>query len=144
MSEEFVQLTEQLAQIKAQEDAIRAKLAESRDQVKIGLIDSVRAHIERYGFPVEEIASALLPKSRAKRVSAQKGGTREMKPAAKYRDLETGNIYSKGKVPQWLRDGMLKAQLDPNDKASLKTYKETKMEIVDAPALEPAELQTAA
>ena len=144
MSEEYVQLTEQLAQIKAQEEAIKEKLAASRDQVRTGLIESVRAHIVQYGFDVGDIASALLPKSRAKRVSAQKGGAREMKPAAKYRDLETGNIYSKGKVPQWLRDGMLKAQLDPNDKASLRVYKETKMEIVDAPALEPAELQTAA
>lgn len=132
MSEEYVQLTEQLAQIKAQEEAIKEKLAASRDQVRTGLIESVRAHIVQYGFEVEDIALALLPKSRAKRVSAQKGGTRSAtKPATQYRDLETGRIYSKGKVPQWLRDGMLKAQLDPNDKASLKTYKETKMEVVD-------------
>ncbi len=143
MSEEYVRLTEQLAQIKAQEEDIRAKLAESRDQVRTGLIESVRAHIVQYGFDVGDIASALLPKSRVKRVSAWKGGAREMKPAIKYRDLETGNIYSKGRVPQWLRDGMLKAQLDPNDKESLRTYKKTKMEIVDAPALEPPVAQAA-
>ena len=143
MSEEFVQLTEQLAQIKAQEDAIRAKLAESRDQVKIGLIDSVRAHIERYGFPVEEIASALLPKSRAKRVSAQKGGTREMKPATVYTDNETGNTYSKGRVPEWLRAGMLKHQLNPDEKGSLKEYKEKFMTAVVPAAAQPPVAQAA-
>ena len=70
MSEEYVQLTEQLAQIKAQEEAIKEKLAASRDQVRTGLIESVRAHIVQYGVDVGGIASALLHKARAKRVHA--------------------------------------------------------------------------
>jgi DNA-binding protein H-NS len=144
MSEEYVQLTEQLALIKAQEEAIKEKLAASRDQVRTGLIDSVRAHIAQYGFEVEDIASALLPKSRAKRASAQKGGTRTTKPATVYRDNATGNTYSKGRIPDWLRAGMLTQQLNPDEKGSLKEYKEKFMTAVVPEAVAVPEVAQAA
>jgi DNA-binding protein H-NS len=142
MSESYVALTEQLAQIKAQEEAIQAQLAAERDQVRTGLIESLKAHIERYGFSVEEIATAMLPKRRGAGTGKRKGsGT--AKPATTYRDKETGNTYSKGRIPDWLRAGMLKHQLDPTDKASMKEYKQLHMEVVEE-AGEPMELQQAA
>lgn len=64
MSESYVALTEQLAQIKAQEEAIQAQLAAERETVRTGLIESLKAHIEKYGFTVEDIATAMLPKRR--------------------------------------------------------------------------------
>lgn len=140
MSESYVALTEQLAQIKAQEEAIQAQLAAERDQVRTGLIESLKAHIERYGFAVEDIATAMLPKRRGagKRKS---GGV--AKPATQYRDKATGNVYSKGKVPAWMRAGMLANQLNPEEKGSVQEYKKLHMEIVEE-AGEPMELQQAA
>jgi H-NS histone family len=131
MSESYVALTEQLAQIKAQEEAIQAQLAAERDTVRTGLIESLKAHIERYGFAVEEIATAMLPKRRGagKRKS---GGA--AKPATIYKDKETGQTYSKGRVPEWLRAQMLKVQLNPEEKTSLKEYKEKYMVAMEVAA----------
>lgn len=141
MSTEYIALAEQLAQLEAQKAEVAAKLAASRDQVRTGLIDSIKAHIQSYGFAIEDIATAMLPKTKG---AGKRKSTGTAKPATQYRDLETGNVYSKGRLPQWMRDGMLKAQLDPNDKASMKVYKETRMEIVEDAGEKPVELQEAA
>lgn len=146
MSTEYVQLTEQLAQLKAQEEAIQAQLAAERETVRTGLIESLKQHIGKYGFSVEEIASAMLPKARGKRGSG-KAGTKVSKPATVFRDNETGQTYSKGRVPEWLRAQMLKVQLDPNDKESLKEYKVAYMTALEpevTPEVPAAPLQEAA
>lgn len=143
MSESYVALTEQLAQIKAQEEAIQAQLAAERETVRTGLIESLKAHIEKYGFTVEDIATAMLPKRRGTGTGKRKSSG-VAKPATIYRDKETGNTYSKGKVPQWMRDGMLKHQLDPNEKGSVQEYKKRHMEVVYEEASQPERLQEAA
>jgi DNA-binding protein H-NS len=124
MSDEYLQLTEQLSQVRAKEAEITAKLAAEREQVRTGLVESLKAHIQKYGFDVEEIAEAMLPKRRSVRGPA-KG--RNSAPATVYVDNETGNTYSKGRVPEWLRAGMLKHQLNPDEKGSMKLYKEQYM-----------------
>jgi DNA-binding protein H-NS len=138
MSDEYVKLTEELAQVRAKEHEIQARLAAEREQVRTGLIESLKAHIEKYGFSVEDIATAMLPKGKAKRTA--KGGTRAaMKPATVYVDKATGNTYSKGRVPDWLRAGMLAHQINPEDKGALKEYKAKHMTALEAeqPAIAP-------
>ena len=42
-----------------------------------------------------------------------------------------GQTYSKGRVPEWLRAQMLKVQLNPEEKESLKEYKTLHMTAID-------------
>lgn len=136
MSEQYVALNQELAQLKAKEEQIKAQLEAERDSVRSGLIESIKAHIQSYGFQVEDIASAMLPKTKGKRTV--KNG-KPAKPATQYVDKATGNIYSKGKIPQWMRDGMLANQISPDDKGSVQEYKKLYMTVI-----EPEELQQAA
>lgn len=137
MSQEFVQLQKELADLEAKKAEVAAKLAAQREEVRTSLVESLRAHITTYGFQVEDIANAMLPKGRRTAVKGAKG-TRKSSPATVYVDNETGNTYSKGRVPEWLRQGMLRVQLNPDDPKSIKEYKTSHM-TVQAPVAAPVE-----
>jgi DNA-binding protein H-NS len=131
--QEYMALAQELDTLESRRAAIQEAIAERKEAAKIAVVDEIRAHIAAYGFPLEEILTALAPKGFFKSAGKPAKGSKApvvRNPAAKYRDKATGNIFSRGRVPDWMVAAMTSVGIDPTAKDAVKQYKAAYMEVV--------------
>lgn len=87
-------------QLLAQKEALEAKLVEVRSTEVAGLIEQIRALMEKYGLSIEDIVGKPR-RGRPAGSGAAKAAKESLPP--KYRDPKTGKTWSgRGRAPAWL------------------------------------------
>jgi DNA-binding protein H-NS len=116
-------------QIDAEETRIaelKAALANAEQTARVNLAESIKQQIAEHGFTLESIMSLLQP-VKAKRAKPSENPQRLSVVKNVITDPETGKVYTKGPLPGWLKDRMVNAGLDPDNKADRVKYRESLM-----------------
>jgi DNA-binding protein H-NS len=112
------ELQAQLAQLAANEEALRVALQERRTAEFTAFIDELREQIIARGYDLDEVLRHLSKGRRGRSVKQAAGR------AARYIDPENPEqTYSRGPLPTWLREKMEAAGYDPADKAQREDFK---------------------
>ena len=118
------ELQQQLAQLEADKKALEAALREQRAAELTDFANGIREQITERGYSVDEVFS-LLTKGRRKSTSTGRSQGR------RYVDPDNpDNTYSRGPLPAWMKEGMLAAGYDPEDKAHRDEFKTSHLEVV--------------
>lgn len=100
MTEEINAIHNELEQLQAQQEALRAALIEKQEAAKAGVLEQITQLAQSVGMTGEEVAAHFVKPKRAK--AEKLNGT--AKPRAVWRDTVTGGEYKGGKIPGWLAD----------------------------------------
>jgi hypothetical protein len=117
-----------LTYLEAERAELEAELSRTKAEARGATVEAVRALIADAGDTPDEILPLLAPaapKGKAKRTRASGSDTRHF-PAYALAD-DPGRTYSRGKLPGWLRERMMDAGLDPDDRASRELFREQRM-----------------
>lgn len=104
MAESYANIEKQIAALRAQADALRAKEA-------TGVIAKIKVAIEKYQLTAADLglgarrASAARPPASRKRTSPAKG-TKLGKVPVKYKDKNGNTWTGRGNQPVWLREAI--------------------------------------
>lgn len=92
-----------LSELRAQQQALEAQIAEARDQAVVEALGTIHAVMEEAGMSVDDLIAHLNPKlAKTNGRGAPKGST----VAPKYRD-EAGNTWAgRGRKPVWLENAI--------------------------------------
>ena len=119
-----------LTDLDAERAQLEADLAQAHADGIPATVEAVRTLIADAGYTPDEILPLIAPpapngKGKAKRTRASGSDTRHF-PAYALAD-DPGRTYSRGKLPGWLREAMLSASMDPDDRASREYFREQRM-----------------
>jgi DNA-binding protein H-NS len=114
----------QLAQLEADGTALREALREQQAAEFAAFIGELRERIDARGYSLDDVV-ALLSKGRRGRSAKQatSGVTRYVDPD------NPAQSYSRGPLPNWLREKMEAAGYDPADKAQREQFKATHLRL---------------
>lgn len=105
-SNEDLELQKQIAEYEAMLSELKAKQREKLESQRAQVIESIREKIKRYGITAGEV---FVSSRATSRVTPRVANSTRSVVAAKYRDPETGAVWSgRGKMPLWL-DAQIKA-----------------------------------
>jgi DNA-binding protein H-NS len=105
-SNEDLELQKQIAEYEAMLNELKAKQREKLESQRTEVIENIRARIKKYGITAGEI---FVSSRATSRVTPRVANSTRSVVAAKYRDPETGAVWSgRGKMPLWL-DAQIKA-----------------------------------
>jgi DNA-binding protein H-NS len=108
----------QLAQLEADESALREALREQQAAEFAAFVDELREQIRARGYGLDDVV-AQLSKGRRGRSAKRASGA-----VTRYVDPENpAQTYSRGPLPTWLREKMAAAGYDPADKAQREEFK---------------------
>jgi DNA-binding protein H-NS len=114
----------QLAQLEANEHALREALRAQQAAEFAAFIDELREQIRARGYGVDDVV-AQLSKGRRGRSAKRAAGD-----ATRYVDPENlAQTYSRGPLPTWLREKMEAAGYDPADKAQREEFKASYLQL---------------
>ncbi|MBK1630102.1 hypothetical protein CKO31_04970 [Thiohalocapsa halophila] len=114
----------QLAQLEANENALREALRAQQAAELAAFIDELREQIQARGYSLDDVV-AQLSKGRRGRSARRASGD-----ATRYVDPENpAQSYSRGPLPTWLREKMEAAGYDPADKAQRDEFKATYLQL---------------
>lgn len=109
----IIDLKAQLEEIEARKAALHAAIEQHKAEAKTGLIASIKDHIHQHGYTLEEIVSELSP-APAKRAPRVAPGRSEKPAYPTYRlKSDARRTYVRGRIPDWLRDAISAAGMDP-------------------------------
>ena len=119
-----------LTDLEAERAKLEADLAAAKLANREVLLVNIRNVIEDSGYTPDEILPLLAPpdpkaKGKAKRSRASGSDPRQFPTYALADD--PSRTYSRGKTPLWLREAMMAAGLDPDDRASRELFREQRM-----------------
>jgi len=110
----------QLAQLEANENALREALRAQQAAEVAAFIDELREQIQARGYSLDDVVAQL---SKGRRERSAKRASRDV---TRYVDPENpAQSYSRGPLPTWLRETMEAAGYDPADKAQRDEFKAT-------------------
>jgi DNA-binding protein H-NS len=119
------ELQGQLAQMEADRKALEAALRKQRAAERSGFAREIRDQIVARGYTVDEVASLLGKGGR------KGGGSRRSAGYPQYVDPDNpANTYTRGPVPEWLKEKMRAAGYDPADRAQRDQFKAEHLELV--------------
>jgi DNA-binding protein H-NS len=114
----------QLAQLEANENALREALHAQQAAELAGLIDELREQIRARGYGLDDVV-AQSSKGRRGRSAKRAAGD-----VARHVDPENpAQSYSRGPLPNWLREKMEAAGYDPADKAQREEFKASHLQL---------------
>ena len=114
----------QLAQLEANENALREALRAQQAAELAAFIDELREQIQARGYSLDDVV-AQLSKGRRGRSAKRASGD-----VTRYVDPENpAQSYSRGPLPTWLREKMEAAGYDPADKAQRDEFKATYLQL---------------
>jgi DNA-binding protein H-NS len=119
------EIQDQLAQLEADGKALEAALRKQRAAELSGFAREIRGQIVARGYTVDEVVSLLGKGSRRGGGSPRSGGY------PRYVDPDNpANTYSRGPVPEWLKQKMVAAGYDPADRTQREDFKAAHLELV--------------
>ena len=114
----------QLAQLEADENALREALREQQAAAFAAFVDELREQIRAHGYGLDDVV-AQLSKGRRGRSAKRASGS-----VTRYVDPENPTqTYSRGPLPTWLREKMEAAGYDPADKAQREEFKASHLQL---------------
>lgn len=114
----------QLAQLEANENALREALRAQQAAELAAFIDELREQIQARGYSLDDVV-AQLSKGRRGRSAKRASGD-----VTRYVDPENpAQSYSRGPLPTWLREKMEAAGYDPADKAQREEFKASHLQL---------------
>jgi DNA-binding protein H-NS len=114
----------QLAQLEADEAALRQALREQHAAEFAAFIGQLREQIDARGYSLDDVV-AQLGKGRRGRSTKRASGS-----VTRYVDPENpAQTYARGPLPAWLREKMEAAGYDPADKAQRDEFKATRLRL---------------
>ncbi|WP_462330118.1 H-NS histone family protein [Thiohalocapsa halophila] len=114
----------QLAQLEANENALREALRAQQAAELAAFIDELREQIQARGYSLDDVVAQL---SRGRRGRSAKRASGDV---TRYVDPENpAQSYSRGPLPTWLREKMEAAGYDPADKAQRDEFKATYLQL---------------
>jgi len=128
---EYIDLKTQIESEESRIAELKAALAEAEQHARVDLAESIKMMIEEHGFTLESVLDLLQP-TKAKRVKPVEKPQRLSVVKNVITDPETGKVYTKGPLPGWLRERMMSAGLDPDNKADRAKYRESLMPMAQA------------
>jgi DNA-binding protein H-NS len=123
---EYIDLKTQIEAEETRIAELKAALANAEQTARVNLAESIKMMIDEHGFALESILSLLQP-TKTKRAKAGEKPQRLSVVKNSITDPETGKVYTKGPLPGWLKDRMVNAGLDPDNKADRVKYRESLM-----------------
>ena len=118
------EIQDQLAQVKADKKALEAALKKQRDAELFDFAKEIKEQITERGYTVEEVFS-VLSKGRRKTAGKRRSGS-----YPQYVDPDNpANTYSRGPVPQWMKERMIAAGYDPKDTAHREEFKASHLQL---------------
>ena len=114
----------QLAQLKADERALREALREQQAAQFAAFIGQLRAQIDARGYSLDDVVAEL--------GKGRRGRSTERASASVTRYVDPDNpaqTYSRGPLPSWLREKMEAAGYDPADKAQREEFKASYLQL---------------
>jgi len=119
------EIQDQLTQIEADKKALEAALRQQRAAELSGFAKEIKDRIVERGYTVDEVFSVL---NKGRR---RPGGGRRSGNYPQYVDPDNpDNTYSRGPVPVWLKEKMIAADYDPDNKAQRDEFKTSRLKLV--------------
>ena len=114
----------QLAQLEANENALREALRAQQAAELAAFIDELREQIRARGYGLDDVVAQLSKGRRARSAKRAAGDV------TRYVDPENpAQSYSRGPLPTWLREKMEAAGYDPADKAQRDEFKASHLQL---------------
>jgi DNA-binding protein H-NS len=118
------EIQDQLAKVEADKKALEAALKKQRAAELSGFANEIKEQITERGYTVDEVFSALSKRRR------KPGGGRRSGSYPQYVDPEDPtNTYSRGPVPVWMKEKMIAAGYDPQDKEQREKFKTSHLQM---------------
>jgi DNA-binding protein H-NS len=118
------ELQQQLAQLEADKKALEAALRKQRAAELTDFANGIKEQITERGYSINEVFSLL---TKGRRNSKGAGGPK----GRRYVDPDNpDNTYSRGPLPAWMKERMLAAGYNPEDKAHREEFKTSHLEVV--------------
>jgi DNA-binding protein H-NS len=115
----------QLAQLEVDGKALEAALRKQRAAELSSFARDIRGQIIARGYIVDQVVSVLTKGSR------RGGGGRRSGGYPRYLDPDNpANTYSRGPVPEWLKEKMIAGGYDPADRTQREEFKAAHLELV--------------
>ncbi|NCC25964.1 MAG: H-NS histone family protein [Deltaproteobacteria bacterium] len=114
MSVDYQAIQEHIKAIDEQKAALLAQADELRAQATEQMVENVMKYIEDNGFSVREIMTKV-----------QARITKKQKVTTFVNPENSEQTYTRGPLPEWIKEGMVAGGLDPADKAQVAQFKET-------------------
>jgi DNA-binding protein H-NS len=123
-SQSVEEIQAQLAQLEADEAALRQALQEQQAAEFITFIGDLREQIDARGYSLDDVVDQLGKGRRGRSAKRASGGV------TRYVDPENpAQTYSRGPLPTWLREKMEAAGYDPADRAQRDEFKATHLRL---------------
>ena len=120
------EIQDQLAQIEADKKALEAALRKQRAAELSGFAREIRDQIVARGYSVDEVVSVLSKGSRRGVGGAGSGSY------PRYVDPDNpANTYSRGPVPEWLKEKMIAGGYDPANRGQREEFKAVHLQLID-------------
>jgi DNA-binding protein H-NS len=114
----------QLAQLEADQAALREALRERQAVEFAAFVTELREQVRARGYNLDDVI-ARLSKGRSGKAAKRAGGS-----LLRYVDPDNPErAYARGPLPNWLREKMEAAGYDPDDKAQRQEFKETHLRL---------------
>jgi len=111
----------ELEALEARKAELTALAAEARKTNLPLVVEGIKSYITGNGFTLDEILPLLMPKG--KKASKPRAPRKEAPRASYTSKKDPSLVYSRGVLPQWLKDEMTAAGFNPDDKESRDKYK---------------------
>lgn len=128
----------ELRSIEERRAELEQAAAIAKKEALSGIVEIIRKYISDNGYTLDEIVSLLTSKTKRTRAKPASTGPKTVYTSKQ----DPTKTYHRGPLPGWLKDEMILAGLDPDDKDARETYKTQHMSssvVADAPAEAPAE-----
>jgi DNA-binding protein H-NS len=113
-----------LAQLEANENALREALREQQAAEFSAFIGELREQIDARGYSLDDVVARLSKGRRGRSAKRAAGGV------SRYVDPDNPErTYSRGPLPTWLREKMEAAGYDPANKAHREEFKSTHLRL---------------
>jgi DNA-binding protein H-NS len=119
------ELQDQLAQMEADKKALEAALKTQRAAALSDFAREIRDQITARGYNVDEVVSLIGKGARKASGGRRSGGY------PRYVDPDNpNNTYSRGPIPEWLKQKMAAAGYDPADRTQREEFKAAHLQLV--------------
>jgi DNA-binding protein H-NS len=134
----------ELNALEARRAELEAAVQEAKKSSLPVIVQNVKAYIAENGFTLDEVMPLLAPAQKRK-ASAKPKSKRVEGPRASFTSKkDPSKIYFRGVLPAWLKEEMVAAGFDPENKESRDKYKAEHMTCSVSPAPEVVEAAPAA